>query len=116
MKHIPAVALVAAAALVPGSSASPEPVAKIETGVGPCGAVSAYGAIWVVNYRGTELVRVDPATNRVTGRVRVRFGSCGVVGAYRSLWVDGYESSTFERVDPRRLRVIRRIRTGEKPW
>ena len=47
------------------------------------------------------LVRIDPATNAVTGSVDVGVGPCGVAIGAGSVWVDGYGTSSVIRVDPR---------------
>ena len=66
--------LLAAASLafvaVTGGSPQPVLVRTITTGHAPCGAVSAFGSVWVANDGGT-LVRIDPKRNRVVRRIRV---------------------------------------------
>jgi streptogramin lyase len=94
---------------------SPQLVARIETGSSPGGATAAYGAVWVANDRSGTLARIDPATNRVTRRLRLRPGLFSIAHGYGALWVVNYDRDTLSRVDPRTGRV-RSIRVGETPF
>jgi streptogramin lyase len=95
--------------------ASPQLVARIETGSSPGGATAAYGAVWVANDRSGTLARIDPATNRVTRRLRLRPGLFSVTHGFGALWVVNYARGTLSRVDPRTGRV-RSIRVGAAPF
>jgi streptogramin lyase len=94
---------------------SPQLVARIETGSSPGGATAAYGAVWVANDRSGTLARIDPATNRVTRRLRLRPGLFSIAHGYGALWVVNYDRDTLSRVDPRTGRV-RSIRVGAAPF
>ena len=94
---------------------SPQLVARIETGSSPGGATAAYGAVWVANDRSGTLARVDPATNRVTRRLRLRPGIFSVTHGFGALWVVNYARDTLSRVDPRTGRV-RSVRVGASPF
>ena len=94
---------------------SPQLVARIETGSSPAGATAAYGAVWVANDRSGTLARLDPATNRVTRRLRLRPGIFSVTHGFGALWVVNYDRDTLSRVDPRTGRV-RSIRVGASPF
>ena len=81
-----AVLVVAAAA----SNGTPQVVARIVTGAGPCSETGGFGYVWVgVGGAGT-LERIDPATNTVTAKIPVGPGPCGVAVGAGSIWVDGY--------------------------
>ena len=95
--------------------ASPQLVARIETGSSPGGATAAYGAVWVANDRSGTLARVDPATNRVTRRLRLRPGLFSVTHGFGALWVVNYARDTLSRVDPSTGRV-RSVRVGDTPF
>lgn len=95
--------------------ASPHVVARIETGSSPGGATAAFGAVWVANDRSGTLARIDPATNRVTRRLRLRPGLFSVTHGFGALWVVNYETGTLARVDPRSGRV-RSVRVGGVPF
>ena len=74
-------------------------------GSGPARRPAGFGSLWVgVSGAGT-LVRIDPATNAVTGKVRVGVGPCGVAIGAGSVWVDGYGTSSVIRVNPTRMKV-----------
>ena len=95
--------------------ASPHVVARIETGSSPGGATAAFGAVWVANDRSGTLARIDPATNRVTRRLRLRPGLFSVTHGFGAVWVVNYETGTLARVDPRSGRV-RSVRVGGVPF
>jgi len=95
--------------------ASPHVVARIETGSSPGGATAAFGAVWVANDRSGTLARIDPATNRVTRRLRLRPGLFSVTHGFGALWVVNYKTGTLARVDPHSGRV-RSVRVGGTPF
>lgn len=100
-------------AAVAGST--PQPVARIETGASPGGAVSAFGTVWVANDRSGTLARIDPATNRVTRRIRLKPGLFSVARGFGALWAVNYERNSLARVDPASGRV-RTVRVGAVPF
>lgn len=64
------------------------------------------GAVWATAFGAGELVRVAPATGRVTGRVRVGKGAEGVAGGFGSVWVVAQDIGRLVRVDPRTATVV----------
>src|SRR5436190_8193609 len=66
----------------------------------PCSENGGLGYLWASNFRHGTVVRIDPATNRVTARVKVGPRPCGVAVGADALWVDGYGTDNGERVDP----------------
>jgi streptogramin lyase len=111
---MPKFALVGLIALAAAGS-SPRVVARIETGASPGGAVSAFGAVWVANDRSGTLARIDPATNRVTRRIRLKPGLFSVTRGFGALWAVNYERHSLARVDPVSGRV-RTVRVGAVPF
>jgi streptogramin lyase len=95
--------------------ASPHVLARIETGSSPSGATAAYGAVWVANDGSGTLARIDPATNRVTRRLKLRPGLFSLTHGFGALWAVNYKTSTLARVDPRTGRV-RSVRVGAVPF
>lgn len=94
--------------------------ATVPVPAGPCEA-SAFGlgAVWTATCARPGLARIDPATNRQTGHVRLpvpRYlggeGSVGVGAGAVWLVVDGPGcfACRLARVDPQSLRVTDRIR------
>ena len=69
-----AVAIIASALLAAcaqGATRATEVVAKIDVGGGgPCSVAFEAGAAWATVFRTNEVVRIDPATNAVTNRIR----------------------------------------------
>jgi streptogramin lyase len=95
--------------------ASPHVVARIPTGDSPGGATAAYGAVWVANDTSGTLARIDPATNRVTRRVRLRPGLFSVAHGFGALWAVNYKTGALSRVEPRSGRA-RSVRVGGVPF
>jgi streptogramin lyase len=95
-----------------GASAQPRQIAAITTGTAPCGAVYAYGSVWVANDGGT-LARIDPRTNRVTKRIKVGAGACSLAAGQGALWIASYKRGLI-RVTPRGH--VRRIAVGAMPF
>jgi streptogramin lyase len=112
---MPKVVLIGLLALVAaGASGSPKVVARIPTGASPGGAVSAFGAVWVTNDGSGTLVRIDPAANRVTKRIRLKPGLFSVAAGFGSLWAVNYQRGSLARIDPRSGRV-RTVQVGATP-
>jgi YVTN family beta-propeller protein len=92
-KHIvlPAILTVAVAGIASaaGSLAPARIVARITSGLGPCSEVGGAHAVWVGNLREATAARIDPATNKVTGKVEVGRQPCGVAIGAASVPVDG---------------------------
>jgi streptogramin lyase len=80
-----------AVALLPASTfKEPALTATVQTGMHPCGIVSAFGSVWVANDGGT-LVRIDPHTNKVRKRIRVGSGACSLAASKKALWIANYK-------------------------
>jgi streptogramin lyase len=113
MRLILAAFAAAVLSLAATSSGPPTTAVKITTGNAPCGAVAAFGSLWVATDSGL-LVRINPRTNRVGRRIRVGAGSCSLTAAFGSLWIANYKRGLI-RVQPRSGRV-RRISVGAMPF
>jgi streptogramin lyase len=84
---------------------SGEIVATIQLEKNPGQVVTGEGAVWVAD--ADRLVRIDPATNRITGRFDV---CCSLWGAsYGSVWVADLDGRELIRVDARTGRVLARF-------
>jgi streptogramin lyase len=113
-----ALVLTVAAAVLAGTvaaSVTPQPVARVATGAGPCGAASGFGSVWVAVYGTGRLVRIDPRNNRVVARIRVARGICPLVVASGSVWVASDVTNMLYRIDPRRRRIVARIPVADWP-
>jgi YVTN family beta-propeller protein len=87
------------------------------------------GAVWVATWteRGTGdsfpgapgiVLRVDLATNRVTGRARVGLDAGGLAAGEGAVWVTNANqpgAGTLFRIDPRTMRILARITVGRDP-
>jgi hypothetical protein len=87
--------------------------AAIDVGGTPYDATFAYGAAWATAYGADDLVRIDPASNRVAARVPLDKAT-GVVGAFGSVWATGADGVI--RVDPRTNAVVARIALPMAGW
>ena len=98
-----------AAALLPLALAGGGPglVARIPTPRAPCGVGSGYGSVWVATDGGGRLLRIDPATNRVTRSVQVGRTACTLAVGAGAVWTVRYEADELVRVDPETWRVRR---------
>jgi streptogramin lyase len=112
MRSIVLVAAVGLSLAAGGGSRPPTVLAKITTGTAPCGAVAAYGSIWVANDGGT-LVRINPRTNRVTKRIRTGRGSCSLTAGAGALWIANYKQGLIRVLPTGR---VKRLRVGAVPF
>src|SRR5918996_675458 len=110
-----AVASLALVAGAHGSGAGVEVVAKITVGAQACSVVMAADSAWVAVFGTDEVVRIDPATNRVVRRIRVGGSPGGLAISRSAVWVGNFAQPSIARIDPRRNRVVKRVRVGEKP-
>jgi YVTN family beta-propeller protein len=101
-------ALGSAAALgAPG----PEPAAKIRVGLQSGLLLPATGSLWTTDLLG-HVVRISPATNGVTRRVRFGSRPFGLAYGAGSVWVADRSLNTLGRINPRSNRVTSRIKIG----
>jgi len=106
-----ALASVAAGVFALGGG-SPHLIKTITTGHAPCGAVAAFGSVWVAN-DGGALVRINPKTNRVVRRIRVGAGACSLAAGRNALWIANYKRG-LTRVTPRGR--VKTIDVGATPF
>jgi DNA-binding beta-propeller fold protein YncE len=88
-------------------------VKRITVGVEPNGLAAYGGSLWVSDHTAGKVVRIDPATNRITGAVRLP-GADWVTGYRGSLYVS-QETNVVTRVDARTLRVTGSVRVARNP-
>ena len=73
----------------------PHVTAKIEVGYMPGSMAEAAGSVWAAVFNRTprpyqgQLVRVDPVTNRVTGRIPLVSPPEAIAGGAGAVWADG---------------------------
>jgi len=77
----------------------------------PTGVAVGGGAVWMVGYRGRDhqVLRVDPATDRLTARTIFPAGARvdSIAFAYGAVWVTSSSTATVYRLD---------ARTGRRTW
>ena len=66
----------------------------------PLRVAAADGAVWATAFASGEVVRIDPATGKVAGRVAVGKGAEGVAIGLGSVWVVAQDAGRLVRVDP----------------
>lgn len=102
----------------PKPAPNPSAIVKstIRTGLQPCGEVEAAGAVWISTYLSGTLERINPRTNKVTGRVSIGARPCGLAAGFDSVWINAFGTNSVERVDPRALKLTAHIRVGRAPF
>jgi serine/threonine-protein kinase len=83
---------------------------------GPLGIAAGAGAVWVVTFWRSELVRIDPETRRVLRRIRIGRGPLAVAVGGGAVWVTNRDDKTVSRIDPRTNKVMRTIRLAAPPY
>lgn len=88
-------------------------VKKIKIGIEPNGLTAYGGALWVSDHTIGKVVRIDPATNRITGTVHLP-GADWITGYRGSLYVS-QETDVVTRIDARTLKVTGSVKTARNP-
>ncbi len=74
------------------------------------------GAVWMISGElSRELVRVDPATNSVTGRFPIPGSPTAVRAGLGSVWVSDPTLDSIYRVDPATGAIVATIAVGDQP-
>jgi hypothetical protein len=96
-------------------------VATVRVPHGPCeGTDVGFGFVWTATCGVPGLDRIDPATNRVTGRVALAVpkelgGEASLGAGAGSVWVSNPDNDVVQRIDPRRGRVVGTVHAGDMP-
>jgi streptogramin lyase len=97
--------------------AAPRVIARVTPAGGLDQIVAAFGSAWLVDSDTQTLLRMDPATRRVTARLPLG-GHMAIAPDKDALWVGVTESGgafRLLRVDPRTNRIVARLRMPEPP-
>jgi YVTN family beta-propeller protein len=80
-------------------------------------AVAAVGSVWTTNSIEKRLVRIDPATNAVSARIKLK-GSypLGITYGAGTIWVANRYSGSVTRVSPKKNKAGKTIRVGFSPY
>jgi streptogramin lyase len=86
-------------------------VATITVPRAPCALAADATSVWVTGGTTGELIRIDPSTNAVTGKVAFEAGSpCGVaIGPDGRIWVALLGTGAVVAVDPATMQVTERL-------
>jgi streptogramin lyase len=75
----------------------------------PSGVACGAGSVWVGRNDLKAVVRIDPASNRVTATIPVGIQTFGIEASSDAVWVTSYEDNSAVRIDPRSNQVVARI-------
>ncbi len=84
-------------------------------GLDPFAIAAGAGAVWVLDDVLRTVFRIDPATNRVVGRLRLGFDPGGIAIGAGSVWVTNAGAGSIVRIDPQSNRISRSIPVGRDP-
>jgi outer membrane protein assembly factor BamB len=93
---------------------------KVITRLAPAGGldqiVPGFGSAWLADTDSQTLLRMDPATRRVTARMPMG-GSMAIATGTGEMWVGLTRRGDFRllRIDPRTNRIVARVRTPDVP-
>jgi virginiamycin B lyase len=94
-------------------------VATIPVDPGPAASEGGIAAtpegIWLVTDATGILGRIDPATNKLEGKVAIPANSAGVTAGEGFIWVTTPEKNLLSRVDPKKSEVTATAETGPRP-
>lgn len=79
-------------------------IARLEV-ASPTAILQATGAVWVTGHRDGRVLRIDPATNEITGTAQTSGTLEGMVYHDGALWVASNTGQAVERIDPSSLEV-----------
>ena len=83
--------------------------------VKPRGLTAAGGALWAACYLDGEVLRIDPAANRVANRIALAYGVHSMTSGAGSVWVTNHETGVLSRIDAATNRVVANVRTSTHP-
>ena len=96
--------------------ASGRTVATIKVGRAPLDVAVTPGAVWVTNAGGDSVTRIDPQTNRLSGRpVRTGASPQSLAVGGGSLWVANHDARTVTRIDLASGTVVADIPVPSEP-
>ncbi len=90
---------------------------KVHVGIRAEFAVAALGSVWTTNSIERRLVRIDPATNRVSARIKLKGNfPLGITYGAGSIWVANRNGGSVTRVNPKTNKAGKTIRVGFGPY
>jgi outer membrane protein assembly factor BamB len=96
--------------------AGPKVVAKLTPAGGLDQIVAGFGSAWLADTDTQTLLRMDPATRRVTARFALG-GSIQLAPGKGAMWIGLTKNQAFSllRIDPRTNRIVARLHTPDVP-
>ncbi|MEO8273257.1 MAG: hypothetical protein ABI620_04255 [Chloroflexota bacterium] len=93
-------------------------VATITVPQAPCAMATDATSVWISGSATAELIRIDPSTNAVSGKVTLDGSPCGVaVGPDGRIWVALLGAGSVVAVDPATMMVTARLdHVGPQLW
>lgn len=92
------------------------PVAKVNVGNWNYGLAAAGGSVWSGGFVGGDVVRIDPATAKVTKRIPVGFRIFNLASAPDAVWAVDNTTGRATRIDARTGRITARVKVGAAPY
>jgi tRNA A-37 threonylcarbamoyl transferase component Bud32/streptogramin lyase len=89
--------------------------AEVRLPVAPVAIAAGNGAVWLVDGRTPRLLRLDPATGRVTKTIRVGRSPVAVAVGPHTVWTVNRADGTVSKVDSARNAVTSTVRVGSSP-
>jgi DNA-binding beta-propeller fold protein YncE len=90
--------------------------AKLDVGEWTYGLAAANGSLWAGGLAIGDVLRVDPASGRVVGRVNIGARVFNLAAAPGAVWAVANISGTVSRVDARTGDVTATVRVGNEPY
>jgi hypothetical protein len=96
--------------------AAPKVIARLAPAGGLEQAVPAFGSVWLADTDSQTLLRMNPATRRVTARIPLG-GRMAIATGSRALWVTLGKDGELRllRIDPRTNRIVARLALPDVP-
>jgi YVTN family beta-propeller protein len=89
---------------------------KVSVGESTYGLASSGGSLWVGGLALGDVLRVDPASGKVVGRMYVGARIFNLAVAPGAVWAVGNLSRTATRIDTRRSKVTATVHVGQAPY
>ena len=87
----------------------------VRVGEQPRFATFAFGSVWVSNYAGSSVSRIDPPSAKVIATVAIDFGGQILATLDGTVWVSSTDYDTVQRIDPATDEVVGTIDTESHP-
>ena len=81
----------------------------------PSGVACGAGSVWTGRNDLKAVVRIDPATNRITATIPVGILTFGLAATGDAVWVTSNDDNVVIRIDPRTNRVVARVPVPSGP-